>query len=153
MRIKVCIAILYINRKLFSRSIVGHHKIYILLKGHFTINKKDQAYERPYNSRWSAQFYMQQSRSLGIFIIREHLNKALRYIQDGRIQNYATENFVGQPHIHKLRYKGGLVIQNYGKSDTVILEYVLRGPKCKNDEILVFSSMQIMASSRITRTP
>ena len=74
MRIKVGIAILYINRKLFSRAIVGHHKIYILLKGHFTINKKDQAYERPYNSRWSAQFYMQQSRSLGIlYLLSENI--------------------------------------------------------------------------------
>ena len=48
--------LLYINRKLFSRAIVAHHKILILLKGHFTINKEDPASERPYNSRWSAQF-------------------------------------------------------------------------------------------------
>ena len=31
---------LYINWKLFSRAIVGHHKILILLKGHFTIYKR-----------------------------------------------------------------------------------------------------------------
>ena len=30
---------LCINQKLFSRAIVAHHKILILLKGHFTINK------------------------------------------------------------------------------------------------------------------
>ena len=29
-----------INRKLFSRVSVVHHKILILLKGHFTMNKK-----------------------------------------------------------------------------------------------------------------
>jgi len=32
--------LLYINWKLFSRVIVGHHKMLILLKGHFTINKR-----------------------------------------------------------------------------------------------------------------
>ena len=32
--------LLYIIRKLFSRPIVALHKIYILLKGQFTINKK-----------------------------------------------------------------------------------------------------------------
>ena len=32
--------LLYIIRKLFSRPIVASHKIYILLKGQFTINKK-----------------------------------------------------------------------------------------------------------------
>ena len=46
----------YINGKLFSRAIVGHHKILILLKEHFKINKRRSSYERPYNSRWSAQF-------------------------------------------------------------------------------------------------
>ena len=30
--------LLYINRKLFSRAIVAHHTILILLKGHCTIN-------------------------------------------------------------------------------------------------------------------
>ena len=66
-------------------------------------------------------------------------------------------NFLRQPSIHKLKLKsynkgGGLVIYNYGKSDTVILEYVLCGPKCKNDEILVCLSMQILTAklSRIT---
>ena len=53
-------ALLYTKRKLFSRAIVAHHKILILLKGHFTINtqstKEDPASERPYTSRWSAQF-------------------------------------------------------------------------------------------------
>ena len=57
-----------------------------------------------------------------------------------------------QPPIHELRYKGCLVIQNYGKSETVILEYVLRGQKCKNDKILGCLSVQILASSRIKRT-
>jgi len=32
--------LLYIIRKLFSRPIVASHKIYILLKGQFAINKK-----------------------------------------------------------------------------------------------------------------
>ena len=32
--------LLYINQKLFSRAIVGYHKILILLKVHFTINKR-----------------------------------------------------------------------------------------------------------------
>ena len=46
--------LLYINRKLFSRAIVAHHKILILLKGQCT--KEDPASERLTNSRWSAQF-------------------------------------------------------------------------------------------------
>ena len=67
------------------------------------------------------------------FFIRGHINKALRYSQDPRIQNYANEipEFLRQPHIHKSRYKGGLVIQNYSISNTEILEYVLRNPICK----------------------
>ena len=50
--------LLYFNRKLFSRAIVGHHKILILLKGHLTINKKIQHMNGPtildglHNSRW-----------------------------------------------------------------------------------------------------
>ena len=65
--------LLYINRKLFSRSIVTHHEILILFKGHFTINKRMQgwrdnsqftkenpAYERLYNSRWSEHCLMRQ---------------------------------------------------------------------------------------------
>ena len=32
--------LLYINRKLFSRAIVAHHKIVILLKGHLITNKR-----------------------------------------------------------------------------------------------------------------
>jgi len=48
--------LLYINRKLFSRAIVAHRKILILLKGHFTIYKEDPASEQLVNSRWSAQF-------------------------------------------------------------------------------------------------
>ena len=39
--------LLNINRKLFSRAIVGHHKILILLKGHLTINKKIQHMNGP----------------------------------------------------------------------------------------------------------
>ena len=39
MRIKVCIVLPYFNQKLFSRADVAHHKILILLKGHFTIYK------------------------------------------------------------------------------------------------------------------
>ena len=34
---------LYINQKFFSRAMVAHHKIQILLKGHFTIYKEDPA--------------------------------------------------------------------------------------------------------------
>ena len=37
-RIKV--GVLNINQKLFSRAIVAHHKILILLQAHFTINKR-----------------------------------------------------------------------------------------------------------------
>ena len=43
---------------------------------------------------------------------------------ESRIPLLRFLNFLRQPHIHKLCYKGGLVIQNYGKSDTVILEIV-----------------------------
>ena len=50
--------LLYINRKLFARAIVAHHKMLILLKGHFTIKIEDLASERLGNSRWSAQFYI-----------------------------------------------------------------------------------------------
>ena len=38
------------------------------------------------------------------------------------------------------------------KVDTVILEYVLGSPKCKNDEILVCFYMKVLAASRIMRT-
>ena len=44
--------LLYINRKLFSRAIVAHHKILILLKGHFTI------YKRRSSIRIALQFLM-----------------------------------------------------------------------------------------------
>ena len=49
--------LLYINPKLFSKAIVAHHKILILLKGRTSQStKEDPVNEWPFNSRWSAQF-------------------------------------------------------------------------------------------------
>ena len=88
------------------------------------------------------------------FFIREHLNKALRYSQDSRIQNYATKGpeffkatlysgimLLGSPHDLELWSKW--ILQ-------VILEYVLRRPKCKNEEIIVCLSMQILAHLKLS---
>ena len=50
---------------------------------------------------------------------------------ESRITLLTYPNFLRQPSIPELLYKGDLVIYNYGKSDTVILEYVLHSPKSK----------------------
>ena len=83
--------LLYINRKLFSRAIVAHHKIFILLNGYFSIYKRK-------SSVWTAQQFQMVCTILdaantfgGCIFIREHLNKALLYSQDFVIRNYATE--------------------------------------------------------------
>ena len=73
--------LLYINRKLFSRAVVGRRKIVILLKGHLTF------YKRRSSIRTALQFTILDVAITiaGYSFIREHLDKALQYSQDSRI--------------------------------------------------------------------
>ena len=48
---------------------------------------------------------------------------------ESRITLLRVPNFLRQPYIHKLRYRGSLGFRTMVKVDTLILEYVLSGPK------------------------
>ena len=66
--------LLYINRKLFSRAIVGRHKILILLKGHFTINKRR-------SSLWTALQFLMVCKILDPEVLCTHNSRWRHYLQ------------------------------------------------------------------------
>ena len=101
------LVLLYINQKLFSGVIVAHHKILILLKWHFTINKRRSSVMNGptildvlHNSRcgnhdrWA--YFLSENISIKHYgIVRT---------AESRVTLLRFPNFLRQPHIHKLRY-------------------------------------------------
>ena len=59
--------LLYINWKLFSRSIIASHKILTFLKGHFTIYKKQASAPLYYDMVLSSQYW--NRRKMGVSAI------------------------------------------------------------------------------------
>ena len=110
---------IFINQKLFSRAIVGHHKILILLKGN-NQQKKIQGMKGPtildglHNSRCG-----NHDRWAYFFLSEDILIKHYGIVgtAESRIAQLRFQTLLRQPCIHELCYRGSLVIKNYSKSE------------------------------------